>query len=135
MPDWLLTALISSVGVIGALFVAKYRIGENEKKVISVDDRLTEYIKAKKIEDEKNRLYLDKQVTQLWERLDATTNTVAEHKIKIANSPTMSEVEKKFVLREVYDLIKVHNNEKFSDIKSSIKEFKKMVELTQGSPP
>ena len=84
------------------------------------------------------RAYIDRNITQLWERVDVTSNSVAEHKIKIANSPTMDEVEKKFVLREVYDLTVNHNKEKFTrlEINNDGNLVKQLaIELRQGSPP
>lgn len=94
IESWMVSLIISIVGLIAMISVGKYKTETNER-AIENERKAREAIGAK---------------------LDKANEELIEHKTKIQNSTTMEDVRKEFVSKEMFRQMEKHIDSKFNDV-------------------
>jgi membrane-associated HD superfamily phosphohydrolase len=133
VPSWVIAALISIVGVIGSLYIGKYKIEQNEKASEDNDKSLSKYKASndeelKKLKENFNKEISkvkednDKKNSKVWESLDNNSNKISQHEIQISSKPTMKDVDDKFITKEFFQQTQKHYDEKVDDLKTQMNQ-------------
>ena len=113
---------ISVITVIGVLAVQRYKTDANS-------DDIKSNRKACSIQNEKMITKLedhnkedDNVHNSMFKKLDTLSEKIAEHKIQLANAPTMEMVRTEFVSKEMFKQMEKHMDEKFTKLENGIEK-------------
>jgi len=101
IESWMMSLLISVVGLIAMLAVGKYKTEANER-AIEVESN------ARKV---------------LGLKLDKSFEELIDHKSRLANATTMEDVRREFVSKEMFRQMEKHIDSKFDDMGKVLNKF------------
>ena len=100
IESWMVSLVFSIGGVIAVLAIGKYKTEQNQKE----------------IEDER------KARVAVGIKLDKVTEEVAEHKVRLHNAPSMEDVRKEFVSKEMFKQMEKHIDGRFDNLGKSLEQ-------------
>lgn len=105
MESWMIQVLLAFITFIAIMAVNKYKTEQNEKTVV------------KEIKDrEKEKVATDKSISTLGNKVEELTKENAEHKIRLANAPSMEQVRAEFISKEMFTQNQKHFDERFDGV-------------------
>ena len=114
IESWMISLVISFIGLVAMMAVGKYKTEQNQKE----------------IETEKQAREV------IGRKLDKATEEMAEYKVRLHNAPSMEDVRREFVSKEMFKQMEKHIDGQFETLGKSLEKLfenqNKMVETLKG---
>lgn len=124
MEGWMVSAAIAVAGLIGMIYVNKYKVDdlkESFSKALSrIESNHTKDLDEIKRQTQKELESVIQRQVGIGRKVDEHSETLGEHKIIVNNAVTMEQVDSKFLTRDLFRAHEKHIDQRFQSIEKKL---------------